>query len=168
MVDVLQNILLRLHNLKDNESQELYQFLESLANATYSNFRNIPNNRSIDLLLDRLNITPDIYQQLIYNLTGDDSLKTREDLHDAMDKIRSTTGEIIIQTRQILTEYGLCYMTNTLLSEKFTSSYMIWGVEPYNDIKDLPNILDVKRSSYFDSDVSYNFLGFGNKPIDVS
>ncbi|XP_075153217.1 sodium channel protein Nach-like [Haematobia irritans] len=154
------------HNLNENESQELYNFLEHMANATYGNFNLIPNNRSVDLLLDRIGITPNLYQEIIYNLTGDHSFRTRESMKNMSDQIRSTTGETIIQSRQVLTEYGLCYMTNTLLSDKYTSTYMIWGQVPFNDIHDIPNILIVKKSSYFDSDVSYNFLGFGDKPMD--
>lgn len=141
--------------------------MESLANATYTNFKNIPNNKTIDSILDRLNITPDIYMQLIYNLTGDSSIKYKTDLNDISDKIRSTSGDYIIETRQILTEYGLCYMTNTMLKEEFTSLYLIWGEYPVNEIRGLKSTLRVKQSSYFDSDVSYNFLGFNERPIDV-
>ncbi|XP_061396699.1 acid-sensing ion channel 5-like, partial [Musca vetustissima] len=154
------------HDLNENEFQELYNFLEHLANATYHNFHNIPNNRSIAVLLDRLKITPNIYQELIYNLTGDSTMITKNDFIAATDKVRSTSGDSIIETRQIFTEYGLCYMTNTMLSEEFTSHYMIWGYENKKEIQGVDNILKVKHSSYFDSDVSYNFLGFGSKPID--
>ncbi|XP_061401017.1 acid-sensing ion channel 5-like, partial [Musca vetustissima] len=156
----------RQHDLNENEFQELYNFLEHLANATYHNFHNIPNNRSIAVLLDRLKITPNIYQELIYNLTGDSTMITKNDFIAATDKVRSTSGDSIIETRQIFTEYGLCYMTNTMLSEEFTSHYMIWGYENKKEIQGVDNILKVKHSSYFDSDVSYNFLGFGSKPID--
>lgn len=105
--------------------------------------------------------------QLIYNLTGDSSIKYKTDLNDISDKIRSTSGDYIIETRQILTEYGLCYMTNTMLKEEFTSLYLIWGEYPVNEIRGLKSTLRVKQSSYFDSDVSYNFLGFNERPIDV-
>ncbi|KAI8123537.1 Sodium channel protein Nach [Lucilia cuprina] len=163
----LFNEYCRLHNLNsDKERHEFFEFMEKLANSTYINFQNIPNNQTIDLILDRLNITPDKYMELIYNLTGDTSIKYRNDLDDVADKIRSTTGDFIIETRQILTEYGLCYMTNTMLSEKFTSLYLIWGEYPVNEIRDLKTTLQVKQSSYFDSDVSYNFLGFNDRPID--
>lgn len=142
--------------------------MEKLANATYSNFNDIPSNKSVDLLLDRLNIKPSKYMELIYNLTGDTTVKYKDELDDMTNKIRSSSGDIIIETRQILTEYGLCYMTNTMLSEKFTSRYLIWGEYPVNELRNLNTSLRVKQSSYFDSDVSYNFLGFKDNPLDVS
>lgn len=142
--------------------------MENLANATYSNFQAIPDNASIDAILDRLNITPDKYMQLIYNITGDASIKLKADLSDISNRIRSTSGDNYIDTRQILTEYGLCYMTNTMLSDKFTSIFMIWGEYPVYEIRDLPTTLQTKTGSYFDSDISYNFLGFNERPVDVS
>lgn len=141
--------------------------MEKLANSTYMNFQEIPSNRSIDLLLDRLDIQPNKYMELIFNLTGDPSLRYKADLDDMNYKVRSIAGDLQLETRQILTEFGLCYMTNTMLSEKFSSTYMIWGDEPANEIRGLKSIARIKQSNYFDTDVSYSFLGFNESPIDV-
>lgn len=142
--------------------------MEKLANSTYMNFQNIPNNKSIDLILDRLDIQPHKYMELIFNLTGDASLRYKADLKNMSYKVRSIAGELMLESRQILTEFGLCYMTNTMLSEKFSSTYMIWGELPVNEIRGLESITRIKQSNYFDTDVSYSFLGFNISPIDVS
>uniref|UniRef100_A0A1I8PUC6 Uncharacterized protein n=1 Tax=Stomoxys calcitrans TaxID=35570 RepID=A0A1I8PUC6_STOCA len=163
--DELYKEYIRQYNLTDHESKELFNLIEHLANSTYINFRNLPNNRSTDKLFDRIGITPNLYMELIYNLTGDDSMRTEEDLFE--DKVHSNSGtEIILEARQILTEYGLCYVTNTDLSDKYSSRYMILGEVPHNYLRGRQYFRKVIHTNYFSSDTYYHFRGFGIKPID--
>uniref|UniRef100_A0A1A9WKE7 Uncharacterized protein n=1 Tax=Glossina brevipalpis TaxID=37001 RepID=A0A1A9WKE7_9MUSC len=105
--------------------------------------------------------------QLIYNLTGDDTLRFVADISSSLDKIHTISGDLIIGTRQILTEYGLCYMTNSKLSEKYSSRYMIEHKLPDKDIQNSPSYINVKKCNYFENDVNYNVLGFDISPINV-
>uniref|UniRef100_A0A1B0AJR6 Uncharacterized protein n=1 Tax=Glossina pallidipes TaxID=7398 RepID=A0A1B0AJR6_GLOPL len=157
----------RRENVSDSEAKVLFNFLETLANTTYSNIDYLVGNEEIDRLLDRLQIQPENYMKLIYNLTGDDTLRFVADISSFMDKIHTISGDLIIGTRQILTEYGLCYMTNTMLSDKYSSRYMVEGILPDKDIQTSPSHINVKKCSYFENDVNYNVLGFDTSPINV-
>ncbi|KAL9926475.1 uncharacterized protein ACN2A1_000032 [Glossina fuscipes fuscipes] len=154
-------------NISDSDAKILFNFLETLANTTYSNIDYLVGNVEIDRLLDRLQIKPENYMQLIYNLTGDNTLRFVADIPSFMDKIHTISGEFIIGTRQILTEYGLCYMTNSMLSDKYSSRYMVEGKLPDKDIQTSPSHISVKKCSYFENDVNYNVLGFDMSPINV-
>ncbi|KAI9583924.1 hypothetical protein GQX74_010259 [Glossina fuscipes] len=157
----------RRENISDSDAKILFNFLETLANTTYSNIDYLVGNVEIDRLLDRLQIKPENYMQLIYNLTGDNTLRFVADIPSFMDKIHTISGEFIIGTRQILTEYGLCYMTNSMLSDKYSSRYMVEGKLPDKDIQTSPSHISVKKCSYFENDVNYNVLGFDMSPINV-
>uniref|UniRef100_A0A1A9UPL1 Uncharacterized protein n=1 Tax=Glossina austeni TaxID=7395 RepID=A0A1A9UPL1_GLOAU len=157
----------RRENISDSEGKVLFNFLETLANTTYSNIDYLVGNDEVDRLLDRLHIQPENYMHLIYNLTGDDTLRFVADISNFMDKIHTISGNLIIGTRQTLTEYGLCYMTNTMLSDKYSSRYMVEGILPDKDIQTSPSYINVKKCSYFENDVNYNVLGFDTSPINV-
>lgn len=65
--------------------------------------------------MQHLNILPNDYMMLIYNLTEDWTQwnKTR---------VFTTDGHEIVQTNQILTEYGICYLSNNYLTKDSSTS----------------------------------------------
>uniref|UniRef100_A0A1B0ETT1 Sodium channel protein Nach n=1 Tax=Glossina morsitans morsitans TaxID=37546 RepID=A0A1B0ETT1_GLOMM len=139
-----------------DRKKTLRDFLEQLANSTYINFKYLPDYGSIYRTLDKLNVKPQQYMELIYNVTAD---MTRNPID--MYRARCIHDNANIQVRQVLTEYGLCYLTNNYLGQKYTSSFLIYGqypdVNPFEGKKPFRKILS---GSFFDKDVSYTFIGF--------
>uniref|UniRef100_A0A1A9W6T2 Uncharacterized protein n=1 Tax=Glossina brevipalpis TaxID=37001 RepID=A0A1A9W6T2_9MUSC len=146
-----------------DRKKTLRDFLEQLANSTYINFKNLPEYASIYRTLDKLNVTPQQYMELIYNVTADMT-------HISVDlyRVRCIHDNANIQVRQVLTEYGLCYLTNNYLNAKYTSHFFIYGQYPEtNSLEEKKPIRNVLTGSFFDKDVSYTFLGFPES-TDVS
>lgn len=65
----------------------------------------------------KLNINPNDYMLLIYNLTADWSR-----WQDSDRKIRSVRHTQFISCEQVLTEHGLCYQSNNVLSDNLSAS----------------------------------------------
>lgn len=117
--------------LTSDERQDLFMFLESLANSSYINFHNIKISPIVEVLftfdtlssvwythlsiemLQKLDIDPEEYMRLIYNLTQD---WTRRDGGSIQEyKVKSMQDQSFISVEQILTEFGICYGTNNYL-----------------------------------------------------
>lgn len=134
-------------------------FLEALANSTYTNFENIPQLDSVDRILNKYNIIPAQYMELIYNLTIDESYS-----NDEPAPVRCTDGSDDFMTMQILTEFGLCYVCNSLLGPEYSARYVIFGKYP----KFNPAAFEkTKRANFHEKEVSLSFIGFQSNAIDV-
>lgn len=97
--------------------------------------------------------------ELIYNLTEDESYSD-----DDSPAVRCTDGSDDFMTMQILTEFGLCYVCNSLLGLEYSARYVIFGEYPkYN-----PEIFHkTKRANFHEKEVSLSFIGFQSDAIDV-
>lgn len=95
-----------------NDRKEFYEFMESMANATYDTFHRIKVYKSVE----KLNIDPNDYMMLIYNLTFD---KIRDGEQDT--RVRAFRNLMAIQSEQIITEQGICYMANNFLTADFSA-----------------------------------------------
>lgn len=138
----------RTNGLNPDEKQEVFEFLESLANSTYINFQNIKHSPNTDKLLKRLKIKPSNYIYTIHNLTKDLGVRTVSNL----EFIRST---------QTLTEYGICYITNNLLTVNLSTYMLLENKLPEEDTFFKKKIVhDVKFGNFFDGDITYSFIGF--------
>lgn len=161
------NLLFRDSGLLEEDKQLLFDFLEHLANSTYFNFDKFPvYDEKLDNILYDLFIVPSNYMELIYNLTLDYT-----QLSDEQYRVRNLFDLEEINVRQVLTEYGLCYLSNSYLNAKYSAHYLIFGEfsneqELTKDIAKDPGI-SVLQGTFFDSDINYNFIGF-DKAIDVS
>ncbi|ALC39281.1 ppk10 [Drosophila busckii] len=153
----------RQHGIREKFKIELWNFLENLANSTYFNFDRIPVYDSIDSTLDQLNIHPEQYMELIYNLTFDGTYEPIE-----RQRIHCTDGQIHIGVRQVLTEYGICYLSNSYLSEEYSSRYFIFGLYPeYNKYLHANRFVQVKIGTFFEKDVGFTIMGFDTEAIDT-
>lgn len=122
--------------------EDLYIFLETLANSTYFNFANITVRPSIDSTLDRLRLRPAQYMSLIYNLTFDFTQK-----EEGREHIKLNDGFQNFFVRQVLTEFGICYLSNSYLHAEYTARYFLFGKYPKIDKENVKMLL----GSYFDS-----------------
>ncbi|XP_030383987.1 sodium channel protein Nach [Scaptodrosophila lebanonensis] len=150
------------NGIEGRDKAEFEDFLENLANSTYTNFHRIPQYQSTDDILERLNIRPENYMELIYNMTYDSS-------YDPIEKqrTRSIDGQTNIHVRQVLTEYGLCYLGNSKLGEEYSSRYFIFGLYPeFNRHEHTRKLLQVQIGSFFEKDVGYTLLGLRSEAID--
>lgn len=68
-----------------------------MANSTYINFQNIPQNEQIDQIIEDIGLKPEHYTELIYNLTYD---RTYEPNFN--ERIRCMDGAMFIHVRQVL------------------------------------------------------------------
>ncbi|XP_055542794.1 uncharacterized protein LOC129728381 [Wyeomyia smithii] len=98
------------------EQEEMFDFIESLANSTYMNFRNIKGSSNVDRILSMLRVQPKDYMMLIANLTKD---LTRQDHQEF--RVRTLANLEYIRTLQTLTEYGICYTTNSLIAPNLST-----------------------------------------------
>ncbi|KXJ72308.1 hypothetical protein RP20_CCG018375 [Aedes albopictus] len=98
----------------------MFEFIESLANSTYINFEDIKGSDNVDRILQMLRITPKDYMLLIANLTQD---LTRRDDHEL--RVRSQNNLEYIRSDQTLTEYGICYTTNSFIARNLTTSIFL-------------------------------------------
>lgn len=133
--------------------------MEALANSTYTNFENIPQFDSVDRILNKYNINPAQYMELIYNLTMDESYSADEPA-----PVRCTDGSDDFMTMQILTEFGLCYVCNSLLGPEYSARYVIFGEYP---IFNPETFEKTKRANFHEKEVSLSFIGFQSNAIDV-
>ncbi|XP_075153892.1 pickpocket 10 [Haematobia irritans] len=152
----------RSHGIDAVDKIVLWNFLENLANSTYMNFKSIPVHPSLDAILDRINLKPRKYMETIYNLTSEDRLNP-----DESHRIRCIDNDQYIHTRQVLTEYGLCYMANNLVDERYSSKYLLFGSLPEPNKYELEhNMLTIQLGSFPDRYKDYTFIGF-RSPIDL-
>ncbi|XP_053691956.1 sodium channel protein Nach [Sabethes cyaneus] len=145
-----------------DEQEEMFDFIESLANSTYMNFRNIKGSQNVDRILSMLRIQPKDYMMLIANLTKD---LTRQDHQEF--RVRTLANLEYIRTLQTLTEYGICYTTNSLIAPNLTTSQLLKGHPPDEAYFYLNHkVHDIRFGNLFDGDITYSFIGFDG-PISV-
>ncbi|XP_058449237.1 uncharacterized protein LOC131429203 [Malaya genurostris] len=112
-----RDFCLRNNLLDPLEQDELFDFVESLANSTYLNFQNIKGSQNIDRILSMLRIYPKDYMTWITNLTEDLTQRDHQEL-----RVRNQNNLEFIRTLQTLTEYGICYTTNSFIAPNLTTS----------------------------------------------
>ncbi|XP_017025399.1 pickpocket protein 28 [Drosophila kikkawai] len=152
----------RVNGIKGPQKAILWDFLENLANSTYINFQNIPESDQIDQIIKELRLKPENYMELIYNLTYDSTYEPIE-----KQRTRSIDGQVNIHVRQVLTEYGLCYLGNSRLGEEYSSRYLIFGKYPEpNKYEATRKLLQYQIGSYFEKDVGFTLLSFSSEAID--
>ncbi|XP_062551534.1 sodium channel protein Nach [Armigeres subalbatus] len=100
----------------EDEKKEMYEFIESLANSTYMNFENIKGSSNVDRILSMLRIAPKDYMVLIANLTKDLTRRDHQEL-----RVRNQNNLEYIRSDQTLTEYGICYTTNSFIARNLTT-----------------------------------------------
>lgn len=131
---------------------ELFDFLESLANSTFINFENIKATPKTDEILQRLRITPSTYLKLIYNLTENLTLRTG----NIELKVRNVNNLEFIRATQILTEYGICYTTNSLLALNLSTTLLMENrLLPPDPFYKKYNLHDVRFGNLFDGDMTF-------------
>lgn len=75
-----------------------------MANSTYINFQNIPQNEQIDQIIEDIGLKPEHYTELIYNLTYD---RTYEPNFN--ERIRCMDGAMFIHVRQVFEiKFSVC------------------------------------------------------------
>lgn len=140
-----------------DEKQDFFSFLESLANSTYINFQNIKNTSKTDEILKKLKVTPADYLSLIYNLTEDLTVLPGS----IENKVRNVNNMEFIRTTQILTEYGICYTTNSLLARNLSTRLLMENkIMPDDPFYKNQKLHDVRFGNLFDGDMTYSFIGF--------
>ncbi|XP_058122437.1 sodium channel protein Nach [Anopheles ziemanni] len=145
-----------------DEQAELFEFLESLANSSFFNFEDIKHSEKVDSLLEMLQIRPENYMNLIYNLTRD---LTRID--DTELRVRTQSNLEFLRTYQTLTEYGICYTTNSFISSNLTASLLLTGKQlPEDEFYSTRIVHTVRFGNLFDGDITYSFIGF-EPPISI-
>lgn len=131
-----------------------------------------------------MNISPNDYMMLIFNLTRDLSRVKNID-----QRIRTYRNTQTMRTEQILTERGICYMSNNFLAFTLSAKYycgnhmwtlslsfifysclctrfLLTGEHPAPlgvdtiDAGDGVHVLDVLYGNLFDGDMGYNMVGF--------
>jgi amiloride-sensitive sodium channel len=113
--------------------------------------------------LKRLKIEPSSYLKLIYELTEDLTRKSGNVEH----KIRNVNNLEFIKTTQILTEYGICYTTNNILAVNLSTSLLLDGKIPFDDVfYKKEKLHEVRYGNLFDGEVTYSFIGF-KTPITI-
>lgn len=101
------------NNISGSDKDEFYLFIESMANATYESFHLINASKSIE----KLNIKPEDYMMLIYNMT-------RDLLRDMGDEpVRAIRNHEFVHCEQVLTEHGICYTSNSYVAKNLSAKY---------------------------------------------
>lgn len=155
------------HSFNEEDLGHLFDFLESLANSTFTNLASLRLTDNIDQLLEYFDIKPENYLKVIYNLTEDRSLRYIND-KDNFQTIRATSGLELINSRLILTENGLCYLFNSNLSPEYSASYMITGELLDSNLSSSELYIGTQSSTYFATGLSYNILGLNtDTPFNV-
>ncbi|XP_055381915.1 uncharacterized protein LOC129612380 [Condylostylus longicornis] len=141
----LFEIYIKSQNITDMKYKEnLYKFLESLANSSYDNFKDIEIFPGMDF-----NVDPSNYMMLIRNLTGDDRF------HPDVTQRVALNENSKMNMQQILTEFGICYMINNYFADFVATDYLLLHKKrKYSDPEKELSKMDV-----FD-DISYNVYGF--------
>lgn len=151
------------HGIKADESEEFFEFLESLANASFVNFHNIKSTPKTDEILQRLNIQPKDYLRLIYDLT-EDLTKSEGNLEF---KVRNVNNLEFIRVIQVLTEYGICYSTNNYLATNLSTSLLLEKKMPVDDnFYKKVKLHEVRYGNLFDGEVTFSFIGY-RTPITI-
>ncbi|KAI8041888.1 hypothetical protein M5D96_003183 [Drosophila gunungcola] len=152
----------RKNGIKGPEKAIFWDFLENLANSTYVNFQNIPQSDQIDQIIKDIGLKPEHYMEVIYNLTVDSTYTPSE-----VNRTRCVDGQTFIHVRQVLTEYGLCYLGNSRLGEKYSSRYLIFGKYPeFNKYEHERRLIQYLEGSFFEKDVQYTLMGFSSPALD--
>lgn len=121
-----------------SDKDEFNVFIESMANATYESLHLINAPKSIEVYMlgqksktkmenslnkcycsfkQKLNIKPADYMMLIFNLT-------RDQLRDPIKwRVRSIRNQEFINSEQVLTEHGICYVSNSLIASNLSAKY---------------------------------------------
>jgi acid-sensing ion channel, other len=150
-------------SLTDDEKAEFFIFLESLANSSYVNFENIKDTPRTEEILTKLKIKPENYMRLIYNLTEDLTRKTG----NIELKIRNVNNLEFIRATQVLTEYGICYTSNSLLAINMSTALLMdQQILPDDPFYKKYTLHDIRFGNLFDGDMTYSFIGFVS-PITV-
>lgn len=120
--------------INGEDKVQFYEFLESMANATFETFHQIKNYSSVEVrrwhwycfpvkqwlfervFLQKLNLLPEDYMMLIYNMTRD---WTRMPNLEA--RVRAYRNRQMIRSEQILTERGICYVGNNFLASNLST-----------------------------------------------
>ncbi|XP_016995063.2 pickpocket protein 19 [Drosophila takahashii] len=151
----------RKNGVKGPQKDVLWDFLENLANSTYINFQNIPESEQVDQVIKDIGLKPEKYMELIFNLTYD---KTYEP--NIMERIRCVDGSTYIHVRQVLTEWGLCYLGNSMLTEQYSSQYFIYGEYPEpNRYEQELSLIQCQVGSFFQRDTQFTLRGFSSPAI---
>ncbi|XP_055301251.1 uncharacterized protein LOC129567903 [Sitodiplosis mosellana] len=146
------------NHITGTAKDEFYEFIESLANASYESFDLIQHYNSVD----RLNIQPENYMMLIYNLTKDQ-------LRGDDPNIKAVLNADFIRCEQVLTENGICYVSNNFLAANLSAMYILTGMHP-RPLKTMTfyqhfELIDVIAGNLFDGDKSYSMSGFPDDAI---
>ncbi|XP_037708195.1 uncharacterized protein LOC119546157 [Drosophila subpulchrella] len=151
----------RKNGIKGTQKDIFWDFLENLANSTYINFQNIPESDQIDQVIKDIGLKPENYMELIYNLTYD---KTYEP--NINERIRCVDGSTYIHVRQVLTEWGLCYLGNSMLTDQYSSRYYIFGETPEpNKYEEELSLIQCQIGSFFQRDTQFTLRGFSGPAI---
>lgn len=143
--------------MSGDEKEDFFLFLESLANSSYINFHNIKNSSRTDDILKRLRITPSSYLHLIYSLTDD---WTQEQINIEQ-KVRNVNDLAFIKSFQILTEYGICYTTNSLLALNLSTALLMENkILPEDPFYKKLKLYEMRFGNIFEGDITYSFFGF--------
>lgn len=89
--------------------------------------------------------------QVIYNLTTDYT-KLKKDPLVTMTAIKQGF-DVNLTTVPVLTEYGICYMTNNMFTKHLNAHDMIHGI--YKPNLSIPDHLLTTSSAFFDDDAGY-------------
>lgn len=122
-------------------------------------------------MFQALNISSNDYMELIYNFTINYGISNITKLTNR--PLRAQSDKMAIKFEQVLTEYGLCYSTNSQLLEHIAAAKLIFNRKSpdyYESLDDssIIDIIEFRRGNYFDGEISYHFLGFQNNTINVS
>lgn len=125
------------NKISGSDKDEFNVFIESMANVTYESLHLINAPKSIEVYLDKkgknkngyslnkcycsfkqkLNIKPEDYMMLIFNLT-------RDQLRDPIEwRVRSIRNQEFINSEQVLTEHGICYVSNSFIAKNLSAKY---------------------------------------------
>lgn len=151
-------------NLDNSRKVHFFEFLDSLANATYFNFENIKVHPEIVDLADSIN--PKDYMYLIDNLT--DNLASIVKLPNER-KVSTMSADEYIVLVQSLSEFGICYTTNSEIARSLSVGYLLYGKNINYEEEHLRNpaikakpLVSMKMGNIFDEQITYSTLGFQN------
>lgn len=176
-------VRLKYSHLSKEDAEDLFIFLESLANSSYSNFKNIKPTPVFDvyaytlflsmclcsflyvlcyILKQKLNIPASDYMSLIYNLTQDWSRREGGSINEY--KVRTMLDREFVYTEQILTEFGICYGANNHLLQNVSASWQVLHKTPpplrFDRFYDNKKTHRIVASNQFDGEVSYTNKGY--------
>lgn len=105
----------------------------------------------------------------IYNLTEDWSRRIGGSIHEY--KVRTMVDRNFVETEQVLTEFGICYSTNTVVLYNTSAMWqmlrrqaMPLRKDQYYDDK---VIYDIVAGNQFDGEVGYTSKGYNSGYIKI-